>query len=228
MRILLAALIVVLWANSAVAAVMTHQRPVTLYGSGDPFSAYGLPEFDTRLGALSSVRYELIGRADYVVENLTDDPIGYFASWQIVGWFEGQGIEDTYDPYNLWHFNIRNEWRDDLGPRGLHTGGFDYTFTIPTLDDLSLFIGPDKLDISGYGSSDSDLCYNTDTDPIDNVLRCGRSYTSQFRVTYEYVPVPQPAALPLFLSGLIGLVGIARGRARHQHSRGRGAPPPAP
>ena len=81
------------------------------------------------------------------------------------------------------------------------------TFTIDlTGSDMLPFLGAGTVGFTVFGSSQSRA-----SDTTGNVVNwISSQYTANALVTYEYTPVPIPAAVWLLGSGVIGLAGLRR------------------
>ena len=91
------------------------------------------------------------------------------------------------------------------------------SFTDPAL--LAAFTGaiPMRLDLQVDTFAQAESCIPDPFNPGSEIctpIPVGFSgvYTGELSVTYTFDPVPVPAALWLFCSGLLGLIGIARRR----------------
>ena len=84
-----------------------------------------------------------------------------------------------------------------------------FNIEITNIDDLQIFVDVGTIFLTSDYAATLDLT-------ASNIVFGGASaagsvqYSAQMDVTYEFTPVPVPAAVWLFGSGLIGLIGIAR------------------
>lgn len=189
----------------------------SLFGSGPDGSDLGdLPQFNPSTGTLVSATltitgdfsYDFTASADVVLdENL---PNSMNANIQFgVGGVVPIGSEIHLVPVDIGTDSISC---DDIGfpCSGSASDAFmadtNATFTD---SDLAAFIGAGNLD-----NLSIDLVYGLDSfsseNLVDPFIDVALNFDGTISIQYEFTPVPIPAAVWLFGSGLIGIAGLTR------------------
>lgn len=185
----------------------------------DSANLFSLPQFDPALGALQSVTFSITGdltfQADIISTDVIDDSLVNEANADfLVGVGIGAFINST--------FTLTT---DSLYAESISCGGAPNSFECSNSTGNSLpimtsqiFTGNDMNDFIGtgnLGNAQLQLLAGLDSMNLDNLNDAslninGLNFEGDVTVEYTTSAVPIPAAVWLFGSAMIGLVGLTR------------------
>jgi hypothetical protein len=163
------------------------------------------PAFDASLGTLTGVTFTVIGDATYTLYGETGDSTVFPATFTNTGYMYGVGVALTTGGIPLAPSTAFGTTQQIT--EGIHV---DMSATV-SADALQYYLlaGDGEFDFSAFGvATDSEtgqvVHYNDDEEQFaGNVVE-----------TYTFTPVPEPGTLALLLSGVFGMIGLARIRRR--------------
>jgi hypothetical protein len=182
-------------------------------------SSYGgtFAQFNPALGTLQDVTVQFSGDITYSVSFALNSCVtSCYAEFSFsTGYsFDAPGFPVT-SPFLTSSFYATANWSGatdypDLDPQSVGRGiGSALFHADPSA--FSSYEGLGQVSIAGSVSEDSDVC--------SGGLGCIRSDHLDLvtTLTYEYVPVPEPATMSVFLIGLLGVGTLCRAQRRVHH-----------
>lgn len=181
--------------------------------------------FDPSLGVLTQVDWSVNAALN---ANFVTEPLSFRIAYSVGALIGCGGIFPVIGLIgcDLVGFPLQSDTRSGLtlpfpGPVGVNETIpllYDGTFSFTDATELAIFTGttPVSLSLLVDTTAQAEFCV---PNPFTGQEECAPVpvtysgfYTGDLSVTYTYDPVPVPAAVWLFGSGLIGLIGVARRR----------------